>query len=884
MTRLGRAILVACFAAASAIAFPSAQQPAAPLPESALGFAPCADYKLATYEQIAEYFHRLDAASDRMVLQEIGKTVEGRPQLMAVISSEQNLRDSAKYKEIARRLALARDLSDEQARALSREGKAIVWIDFGLHASEVAPPQAAPLVAYRAVTDESEEMREIRDQVIFLLVPNMNPDGGTYVSDWYMSHVGTPYQDSTPPELWHRYVGHDNNRDWFMFNMPESRNVARQIYFEWFPQIVYNQHQAAPYPARIFVPPFDDPMNPKIPPLVMRGVNLVGDAMTRRLDEEGKRGAISRIGFDTWWNGGMRTAPYFHNMIGVLTETGHATATPAQNDPRSFPKIFPNGMPTLEPTTYYPSPYLGGEWHLRDSCDLIVSTSMATLDVGAELREEWLYDIYQMGRDAIRQGGKEAYLVTMDQWDPGTAVKMINVLRLGAVDVDRLTSPFRAADRSYPPGTFVMREAQPFSPYLQDLMEPQVYPDLRLYPGGPPKRPYDITGWTLPYQMGVKVDRVADISGAALERVDIAPRPSFPSIVAPRFAYALDTRVNDTFRAINRLLTAGDTVYRSPVAVTTSEGQWPAGTFLIPTTKAAATRVQELARELGLKVSGVDTPPAAQLVRLRAPRIAVYHAYGGNMDEGWTRWLLEQFDFAFSNIHDRDLRAGNLRAKFDVVLLPDASYGEMVTGLERGTIPDEFAGGMTAQGVSNLGAFVNDGGTLVALDSASELPLATFGLPVRDVTANQREANFFVPGALLRVQIDNTNPVGYGMPQEASAFFAESPAFAFIRPGDQDGSDPAPTDGLKIVARYPQRNLLMSGWLLGERVLAGRAAVLEGAVGKGRVVLIGFRTQHRAQTHGTFKLLFNALYLGGSERPVGAAPSASKTRQDGGLR
>ena len=376
-----------------------------PTSESVIGFVPCTDYKLATYEQIAAYFRALDASTDRMALLDIGQTSEGRTQLMTIISSEANMQQLDRFKVIARRSANARGLTDTQARKLADEGKAVVWIDFGLHSTEVAHAQTAPLMAYRAVTDDSSKMRFIRDNVIFLLAPNMNPDGTTLVADWYMEHVGTRYERTVPPQLYQKYAGHDNNRDWFMFNLAESRNIARQLYVEWFPNIIYNQHQSAPFPARIFAPPFDDPMDPNIPALVMRGINLVGEAITRRLDQEGKTGAISRHTYGTWWNGGMRTAPYYHNMIGILTETGHATATPAVYDPNEFPATFPDGRPTLEPTTYYPNPYLGGEWHLRGSCDYMITASLAVLDVGAKRRQEWLYDIYQMERtQSLREG------------------------------------------------------------------------------------------------------------------------------------------------------------------------------------------------------------------------------------------------------------------------------------------------------------------------------------------------------------------------------------------------------------------------------------------------------------------------------------------------
>jgi hypothetical protein len=852
---LGAAISAEPTAPARSSAQPaSAAERQVPPPAASLGFEPCADYKLATYEQIADYFKALAAAApDRMRLVDMGRTVEGRTQWMAIITSEENMRDLERYQRIARALALTRDgserLTDEDARALARDGKAVVWIDFGLHSSEVAHAQTAPLVAYKAVSDESDEMRAIRDNVIFLLVPNMNPDGTTMVADWYMKNVGKPWE-SRVPELWHTYVGHDDNRDWFMMTQPETRNSARQLYSEWFPQIVYNQHQAGPFPSRIFVPPFDDPMNPNIPPLVMRGVNLVGDAMTRRLDREGKPGAVSRVGFDTWWNGGMRTAPYFHNMIGILTETSHASATPTFNDPANFPKTFSNGAPTLAPSTYYPSPYRGGEWHMRQSCDYMVTTSMATLDIAAKRRQEWLYDVYQMGRDAARANADETFLIPADQWDPGTAVKLVNTLRLGGIQIERALDRFTADGREYAAGTFVIRGAQPFEPYVKDLLSPQRYPDLRVSPDLPPRQPYDITGWTLSYQMGVRAERVNEAVNVRTASVDVAPQPE---AVVPDNAtgvWALDPRANDSFTAVNRLLTRGLPVYRAPLPLDAGGSRWPAGAFLVPLQRGMSVQVAAIARSLGLSVRRVDRLPQ-RAVPLKAPRIAVYHAWGGNMDEGWTRWVLEQYEFPFTKLHDQDVRAGNLAAQYDVILLPDATYRQMVNGFGPGSMPPEYVGGLTDAGVANLRAFVDAGGVLVAMDRAAELPLSAFGIPVRNVTAGQRQRDFFIPGSILRVQVDNSRPLAFGMPPEAAAFFINSPAFAV------EASDRR----LQVVARYPAQDLLMSGWILGEPLIAGQAAVLDVPVGRGHVVLLGFRTEHRGQPHGTFKFLFNSLYL-----------------------
>jgi hypothetical protein len=853
----------------------SAGQRAVPAPESALGFAPCADYKLATYETISDYLRKLDAASDRMQLFEIGKTAEGRTQILTVISSEENLKNLARYKQIARALALNRDengrpLTDERARQLAREGKAVMWIDFGLHATEVAHAQTAPWMAWKAVTEETEEMRYIRDHVIFVLVPNLNPDGGTLVANWYTTHLGKPWEMQLP-ELYQKYVGHDNNRDWFMFNQPESKNIAKQLYEEYFPQIVYNQHQTAPYPARIFVPPFEDPANFNIPPLVMRGINTVGDAITRRLDQEGKVGAISRVSFDTWWNGGMRTAPYFHNMVGILTETAHASATPADNDPARFPRRFSNGESTLEPSTYYPSPYKGGRWTLRQSCEYMIAGSMAVLDIGAKRRQEWLYDVYQMARDAMRAGANENYVIPAEQWDRNAAVRMVNVLRAGGVEIERATAPFSVNGKQYGAGSFIIRGAQPWLPYVRDLLNPQVYPDRRLYPDGPPEPPYDISGWTLNLQMGVAVDKITSGTVTAqTERVTTASYPPGSVAAAAKAAYAIDPRTNEAFIAANRLLKAGDAVYRTASGIEVGGRNWPAGAFLVAAGQGTHARVEQAAKALGLEIVPLDAVPSGETVRVKPPRVGLYNPWGGNMDEGWTRWLLEQYEFPFTTLRDKDIRAGALRARFDVILLPDATYESMVSGIASGSMPEEYVGGMTPKGVTNLLQFVSEGGTLVAQDSAGELPLTIMGLPIRNSVASLRSNEFYIPGTILRVTVNTANPVAWGMPAEAAAFFTHSPVFEIGRErrrfGDNRENEPPKPPGVTVVASYPAKDVLMSGWVMGERYLHNKAAVIEVSVEKGRVVLLGFRTQHRAQPHGTFKLLFNSILLGATEK------------------
>lgn len=846
--------------AALLIGSPVARGLAAPVPapEVVLGFEPCSDYKLATYEAIEGYFRALaSAAPERVRLVDIGRTVEGRTELLAVITSEKNMRRIERYKQISRSLALTHDrgrpLGEDQAHALAREGRAVVWIDFGLHSSEVAHAQTAPLVAYKVVTDESDEVRAIRDNVVFLLAPNLNPDGTTMVSDWYMRNVGTAWE-SRLPELWHTYAGHDDNRDWFMMTQPETRNAARQLYTEWLPQIVYDQHQSGPYPSRIFVPPFDEPTNPNIQPLVMRGVSRVGEAIMRRLEREGKRGALTRVGFDAWWNGGMRTTPYFHNMVGILTETAHPSATPTVIDPSTFPRQFANGRPTGTPSPDYPNPYLGGRWRMRHSCDYMLSASLAVLDIAARRRSLWLYGSYQMGRHAVTANRDERFLIPATQWDGGTAVKLVNILRLGGVEVERATTAFKAGDSSYDAGSFVIRGAQAFEPYVKDLLMPQVYPDVREYPGGPIKQPYDITGWTLSLQMGVKVDRITTPIDVRTEPVDVAKVPESKLPRAPWRVAALDPRANDSFIAVNRLLKAGVAVFRMPGVLETPEAQWPAGAFVVEPRRDAPKSVEAIARSLGLDLVSLETRPSLA-VPMRAPRVGVYHAWGGNSDEGWTRWVLEQFEFPYTRLHDAAVRAGQLLETLDVIVLPDATYRQMRDGLRLGSMPEPYTGGMTDRGVAHLRAFVEQGGTLVALGAAVELPLQAFGLPVQDVTVGLPLTDLKVPGSILSLGVDPSHPVGYGLPADTAAFVSDSPAFALPPPGAHPAAGPV------RVAWYQARRPLLSGWMQGEHLLANRAAVVDLPLGRGRVVLLGVRTQHRGQPHGTFKLLFNSLYI-----------------------
>jgi len=807
-------------------------------------FEPGADYRMATNDQVLEYFRRLDAASDRVKVEEIGESVLGRPMVVAFISSAENIARLDEIRATAEGLARGR-FSEAEARARAARDPAVVWIDGGLHAIERAGAQHTPLLAYRVAGEETAEMQRIRDDVVLILMPVMNPDGLDIVADWTEKSRGTPWAESSPPVLYHYYVGHDNNRDWFMMTQPETRAVADVLYSQWYPQIVYNQHQTAPWPARIFIPPFADPVNPNIPALVVRGVNTVGDAMGKRFSEEGKPGAVSRINFDMWWNGGMRTAPYFHNMIGILTETAHRETTPRYTPPGSLPSYISGTLPATAPSVFYPDPWLGGWFRLRDAMEYMLTGDMATLDIASQLREDWLLNIWRMGRDAIaagEAGGPFAYVVPPDQWNPMEAANMLNVLRRGGVEVHRAERAFRAGGERYPAGSYVVLAGQAFRPHVMDMLEPQVYPDMRIYPGGPPDTPYDVSGWTLPIQMNVRTVRIDEpFDTDALASVDAAM--VWPGQVEGRgnWGYVLPARSNAAAVAVNRLLAAGASVSVAP------DGVADAGAGAYVVRDMDPTMLERLSAELGVTFQGLRQEPDTRLRPMQALRIGIYKSWRANMDEGWTRWVLDTYGFPVDTLHDAQIRSGDL-SRYQAIIIPAQRPGSILHGYSPGTRPDSMVGGIGLQGMLRLQEYVEGGGRVIAFDGATQLLIDELGLPVRNVVDGMPSERFFVPGTLIRMNVDTDNPLAYGMPEEAAASFVRSAAFAASGPG------------VEVVARYATEDPVLSGWALGEQMLGSRGALVRVRVGSGDVVLFGFRPQFRGQPRGTFKLIFNALH------------------------
>ncbi|MDX1393031.1 MAG: M14 family metallopeptidase [Gemmatimonadota bacterium] len=872
MARTARIRLASRLALGLVIATAGPAPAQVPEPADIIGFAPGEDFKLATYGPIAEYFEALAASTDRMVLEEIGESTRGKPLYLAAISSPANLARLIRIREITRTLAYARDpsvgpgsiLDETRARELAREGVAVVWIDGGLHATEVAHGQVMPEMAHHFVTDESEETRRIRENTVLLLMPNMNPDGLDIVAEWYMSNVGGEYEMAPVPELYHHYIGHDNNRDWYMVTQAETKAVTHQLYHEWFPQIVYNQHQSSPFPGRIWMPPFENPVSPHLDPLLVSSLNQMGHSMRKRFDVEGKPGVNSGIVFDLWWNGSMRGGPDYHNMLGFLTETaGAGYATPRCYEPDELPETFgerADMLPAHIPSTSYNNPWRGGCWHIRDAMDYMMTAAKAVADMGAKLKDEYLFNHYWMGRRQIErgrraEGGAFAYVIDPRRsHDRGSVYEFIDLMRRSGIEFLRASEPFTVEETAFEPGTFII-PPQAFRPYVVDLMEPKRYPDRRQYPGGPPEPPYDMTGYELRFQMGLDV--------AAIDTPFDLPAGNWgdvsPVAAAPRGSgtagFAVHGNSNTVYRALAPRL-ASDGVQRTTRAIPSLHGEIPAGSFWIA--GLGADEAGRLASGEQLTLTGMDAaPPADALVPVRMPRIAIYRSYRAAMPEGWTRWTLDTYGIPWENVWNEDVRSGDL-SRFDAIVLPSQSRAAIEEGYPSSRVPIRFAGGLGAEGAAALRAFVEAGGRVVAFDESVDYAIETFALPFRNRVAGLPSEEFFIPGSLIRLEVDPSHPLSWGMPDSAVALFARSQVL------ERTGAGAAVSTPVCYAGDAP----LLSGWTLGaEEHLAGRTAAARIEVGRGDVVLFAFTPHFRGQPRNTFKLLFNALTGSASRTP-----------------
>lgn len=825
-----------------------------PHPRETFGHEVGADYKLADYDQMLEYYEKLAASTDRVQVVDIGKSVMGRPIKLFFISSEKNMAQLEKWREISEKLSRV-EITEEEARRLAKDGKAIVWFDGGMHATERAHAQMTSELMWKVASEETEEMQKIRENVITLVVPVINPDGLDIVVDWYRKNLGTPYETSSPPILYQKYVGHDNNRDWFMNNMPETQAVTTVLYHQWYPQIVHNHHQTAPRWAMIFIPPFRSPVNQKIHPGVTTGVNLVGTAMANRFAMKKMPGAIATTSYSMFWNGGMRTAPYYHNQIGILTETAQPSPTPTEYDPARFPETV-GGKASNATEIFYPYPWKGGTLHFRSAIDYMIEASMAVLDLAADKKDEFLYNIYSMGRDAIEdKDGAFAYVIPADQWNPSEAMNLTNILMQGGIEAHKATSAFTVNGKSYDAGSIIFYGSQAFRPFLADLMEKQVYPDQFRYPGGPPMPPYDLAGWTLPLQMGVEVDRITQSFNASAEEITEKLVPLPGTVVGnSRYGYVFSNQDNLSAKAINHLQKAGFTVS----LLQADEGDIKAGSVVVRSKRGLDAQVQEISKEMGLDFVGLDKSPKAPVSELNPVKVGIYKSWQANMDEGWTRWMLEQFDFDLDTLHNEDINPGNL-AQYSAVIFPSQRGSSIVEGNREGRMPERFVGGIGEAGVAAIDAYAKSGGSVIFFDEASNFAIEQFKLPIKNVLSSLKDSEFFIPGSLIRTKIDTSKPLAFGMLGEVAASFDNSSAFKVE----------AGAEGIEEIAKYASQDLLMSGWAMGEeKYLANTSAMLNVNYGGGNLVLFGFKPQFRGQPRGTYKLIFNSIYQGAKKNKI----------------
>ncbi|HKQ03715.1 MAG TPA: M14 family metallopeptidase [Blastocatellia bacterium] len=901
---------------------------AVPSPREVLGFAPGDDRKLADWSQIVAYFKRLGETSARVSVHQPGLTTERRPFIVAIISSEENIRDLPRIREAQRRLADPRLISSREERErLIRATPAVVAITCSIHSTEIVASQMSMELAYRLASDDAPATREMLRRTVLVLVPSVNPDGIDIVTNWYRKTLGTKYEGSSPPVLYHHYTGHDDNRDWFMLTQVETQIVSALFWREWFPEVVYDVHQQGQFGSRMCVPPFFDPSNPNIDPTILRTVGALGSQMALNLQAAGFKGIVTNSTYDTWWHGGLRTAPYYHNAVGILTEAASVNiATPMEIKREQLRSPTRGLADPLVAATNYPDPWQGGAWTMRDILNMELVTTRTALEEAALHHDEYVRNFVAVAERAIEAGKHDApyaYVVPAGQHDQPTADKMIDILIQQGVEAHRAKSDFTIDGKKYAAGSYVILLAQPYRANVKCLFEAQHYPDRRIYPGGPAEQPYDVAGWTLPMTMGVDYAEAGKPFDADLEKLnhEFANLRSVSWMTGPAMRFFVSADANKTFDFVNALFSSPYKVWVSRLAQAVSAGgrEYPAGTFVVsgestgvqskPTRparteskiRAFTNSISSIAVTRNVRLERVpdkDSPsnlPAVAKPVIK-PRLALYRSWVASMDEGWTRWVLEQFGFDYKNVYDADVRAGNLKEKFDVVILPDQSMQQIVSGNRAGSYPEEYTGGIGEEGVAALRRFVEAGGVLVCLDSATELALKRFELPVKNALDGVRRDQFYAPGSIFRAAIDTTSPIAYGMPAEADLYFVsgarrergtdtEAPRPGTARPEaapTEARRPPAMADGAsnlvsafafeitdaeraRSVARYVDGNPLRSGWLLGPQFIAGKSALVDVTLGKGRVVLFGFRTQHRAQTWGTFKLLFNAIMLGGTK-------------------
>lgn len=837
-----------------------------PSPEEFYGFKMGSDRKLARWDKIVEYFQILDSLSNKIKVYRLGDSTMGNPFLMAVISSEKNLKNMDRIKEINSKLADPRFLDEEEVDNLINEGKSVVAFTMGLHASEVAACQMSNELAYELITDESPDIQKIIEETVLLLFPSFNPDGQIMVIDYYNEYLGTEYEGGRLPWLYHKYVGHDNARDGFQLTQVEGRMFVQKAFKEWHAQAYIDFHQMGSTGARYYIPPYIDPINPNMDPLVWREHQLYGAQMDIKLQEKGKTGIESAVGYTGYWIPAFHLIGNFHNCASMITESASPLiASPIYIDPHQL-RAGRRGRPEYKAQSTFPNPWPGGWWHLRDLVEQQKISALATLEIASKLRKTVLKGLYVKAKRNIERGRTEnpyAYIIPKTQHDYLTTLKMLKILNFAGVEIHKAKKTFHCGEAVYPTGTHVIFMEQPLRGYVKTLMEQTFYPDnpWTREKDGSPMRPYDMTTYTMAEFMGVKTIEVDFKLTGDFEKIGQIQFPKVEIIEDSLYGYLLDSVYNDSFTAVMRLLRKGYSVSRVREKLEIEEKTFQPGAFYIEHREGVKNELSKIAENLHLIFYPLKKGLSHEMVKLKPPKIAMYQRYlGGNMDEGWTRWVLEDFEIPYKNIRVKEIEQGDL-TEYDVLIMPSDSKmlltGQGVEqffqrwGSAMPKIPPKYSTFLGEKAKEKIIEFVKSGGTLVSLNESCNYIIEIFKLPVTNVVKDIPPKDFYCPGSTIKVSVDNSTPTAYGMPSENLIVFWNSPAFSVL-PNEKNHE-------YKVVARYPESRMLQSGWLIGEEKISRKAAMIDAKYVEGRIILIGFRPQLRAQTQGTFKFLFNSI-------------------------
>jgi hypothetical protein len=864
-------------------------------PESAFGFKLGADRKLADWTELTAYYKKLSTESARIRYEELGKTTEGRPFIAITISAPENLLHLDHYLDIQRRLADARITKPEEAKKLIAEGKTIIAVTANIHSTEIASSQSIAQFAYELATENTPRIQAILHNVILVIVPSQNPDGEQLVVDWYKKYLGTPYEGTQPVTIWHHYTGHDDNRDWATFTQVETRLTTEKVLNRWHPEILYDMHQQGANAARIYLPPFVDPFDPNLDPLLISSINSLGSNTALEIAQTGKTGVLSYGVYDFW--SPLRDYISLHNGLRILTESASVNIASPINLP--FERLGRGiGYDAKVAAWNFPNPWKGGWWHLSDIVDYQRDAFFSIAYNAAVFRERYLANFYTIGQHAVDRsfGQPYAWVIPSEQTDPVVTARLINTLRIANVEVQQATAGFTANGRQFAAGSYIVPLGQPFGAFAKSVLEIQHYPNIASYPGGPLQRPYDVTAQTLPLLFGVNAVEVKDRFEASSKSVTTAKAPTGRVEGQSSKGYLIADKSNTSLYALFALLAQNVKAYRL------NTGADP-GTIYVPAQPGVEAKLNKIAADYSLYIKPASAAPDGSALALQLPRIGLYQSWVASMDEGWTRFIFDQNHIPYTRLVDADIRKGDLGQRFDVIVLPDNSAraitagargfgeGESPAAPSGGSIqtneggrgagrgrrsaantndgstpppqtPPEFTGGLGPEGVSALAVFVTNGGSIVALNRASEVYTKKES-PIENGLDNIDRSKFYIPGSILQVSVDPTNPIAFGSTPTVPIFYENGPIF---RVSSEANS----------IASFQTEDPLLSGWIQGANFLKGNSVIAQENIGKGHLILFGFRPQYRAISEVTYKFLLNALLYSAS-KPADANASASSS-------